>query len=170
MELETSRLIIRHYNLEDVEDASEFLLNEETMHFIPEKFKTKQEVMAFIEVQSQEAKFFPVVLKDEGKVIGHLSFEPFFGDHSYEIGWVFHEGYHQKGYAKEASNRLLDYGFSKLNIHRVIATCQPENPGSWRLMESLGMRKEGDFKQCIPLGDSWWDEYYYAILKEEWPT
>ncbi|KJD52776.1 acetyltransferase, partial [Bacillus amyloliquefaciens] len=26
----------------------------------------------------------------------------------------------------------------------------------------------GFFKKCIPKGNEWWDEYYYAILKEEW--
>lgn len=166
MKIETDRLIIRNYETEDMADAAEFLLDSETMHFIPEKFETAKEMAGFLE--KNQDKFFPVVLKEEEKVIGHLSFEPFFGDHSYEIGWVFNNNFHQKGFAKEAAQALLDDGFKRLGIHRVIATCQPENPGSWRLMESLGMRKEGDFKQCIPVDGAWWDEYYYAVLKEEW--
>lgn len=32
----------------------------------------------------------------------------------------------------------------------------------------IGMRREGYFKKCIPKGNEWWDEYYYAILEEEW--
>jgi len=35
-------------------------------------------------------------------------------------------------------------------------------------MEKIGMRREGLFKKCIPQGEEWWDEYYYAILEEEW--
>ena len=119
-------------------------------------------------LKANKNKFFPVILKSEDKVIGHLSFEAFFGDHSYEIGWVFNEAVHQKGYGKEAAKAMLNEGFTKMNLHRIIATCQPENPGSWKLMEAIGMRREGFFKQCIPTEDGWWDEYYYAVLKEEW--
>ena len=167
MRVETERLLIRTYETTDMDEAAAFLLDTETMHFIPEKFNSKEEMSGFL--QKNIDKFFPVILKEDGSLIGHISFEPFFGDHSYEIGWVFNRQFHQKGYGKEAARAVINEGFTNLGIHRVIATCQPENPGSWRLMESLGMRREGDFKQCIPVGDSWWDEYYYAILNEEWP-
>jgi len=55
-----------------------------------------------------------------------------------------------------------------MKLHRIIATCQPENTSSYRVMEKIGMRREGYFKKCIPTEKEWWDEYYYAILKEEW--
>jgi ribosomal-protein-alanine N-acetyltransferase len=64
---------------------------------------------------------------------------------------------------------LLDYGFTVLQLHRVIATCQPENPPSYRVMEKIGMRREGLFQKCIYRGDDqWWDECFYAILEDEW--
>ncbi|MBF2821239.1 GNAT family N-acetyltransferase, partial [Escherichia coli] len=101
MKIETSRLLIRSYETTDMDDAAEFLLNEKTMAFIPERFSSKEEMALFLEKNKNH--FFPVVLKEEDKVIGHLSFEAFFGNHSYEIGWVFNEDYHQKGYGKEAA-------------------------------------------------------------------
>ena len=165
MRLETERLLIRTYEPTDMEAATEFLLDQETMHYIPEKFADKKEMTLFLEKNKEI--FFPVILKEDNSLIGHLSFEAFFGDHSYEIGWVFNKRYHQKGYGKEAAKAMLDYGFKEKGIHRIIATCQPENPGSWKLMEAIGMRREGFFKKCIPAGDSWWDEYYYAVLREE---
>ena len=166
MRIETDRLVIRKYEESDMDSAAEFLLDKKTMYYIPEKFDNKQEMMLFLE-KNKEA-YFPVELKSSAKVIGHLSFEAFFGDHSYEIGWIFNEKYHQKGYGKEAAKAMLDYGFKEKLIHRVIATCQPENPGSWKLMEGIGMRREAEFKACIPSDTGWWDEYYYAILRSEW--
>ncbi|MEG2709110.1 MAG: GNAT family protein [Vagococcus sp.] len=166
MNIETKRLLIRQYEVSDSKEASTFLLHPEAMHYIPETFETVEEVTHFL--QENRDAYFPVCLKETGEIIGHLFFKAFFGSHSYEIGWIFHPDYHRKGYAKEAAEAVLAYGFLKKEIHRVIATCQPENEGSWRLMDSLGMRREGYFKQCIPKGDTWWDEYYYAILKEEW--
>ncbi len=71
------------------------------------------------------------------------------------------------GYATEAAQAMLHNGFSTMSLHRIIATCQPENVPSWRVMEKLGMRREGFFKKCIPSEEGLWDEYYYAILREE---
>ncbi len=73
-----------------------------------------------------------------------------------------------RGYASETAKALLKYGFEELKLHRIIATCQPKNPPAYRVMEKIGMRREGYFKKCIPHGDGWWDEYYYAISDEEW--
>jgi bifunctional non-homologous end joining protein LigD len=44
---------------------------------------------------------------------------------------------------------MLHYSFEILDGHRVIATCQPENPASYRVMEKLGMRREAHFRKCI---------------------
>lgn len=164
--IETERLLITRYDKKYLDDLCLFLLDEKQMHYIPEHFRDRDSVSKFME-ESQD-KFYLVVLKKEDKVIGHLSFEPFFSDHSYEIGWVFNQAYTKCGYAYEAAYALLNYGFSVLNVHRVIATAQPENTASWVLMEKLNMRREAHFKKCIPYHDTWWDEYYYAILESEW--
>ena len=64
---------------------------------------------------------------------------------------------------------MLDYAFEVRDAHRVIATCQPDNVASYRVMETIGMRREAHFRQCIHRGgDEWWDEYFYAILASEW--
>jgi ribosomal-protein-alanine N-acetyltransferase len=43
---------------------------------------------------------------------------------------------------------MLRYGFESLRLHRVIATCQPENAASWRVMEKLGMQREAHFRKA----------------------
>ncbi|MGX7058821.1 GNAT family N-acetyltransferase [Vagococcus humatus] len=168
MYLETKRLIIRPYQSKDVKAAANYLMDPIVMHYLPEKFSSLTKVKDFTEKESQHGRYFPVCLKETDQPIGHLYFEAFFGKHSYEIGWVFQQDVWQKGYGYEASFALLDTGFKQKNIHRVIATCQPENTASYHLMEKLQMRREGEFKQCIPAQNGWWDEYYYAILQEEW--
>lgn len=49
MKIETSRLLIRSYETTDMDDAAEFLLNEKTMAFIPERFSSKEEMALFLE-------------------------------------------------------------------------------------------------------------------------
>lgn len=112
-----------------------------------------------------------MVRQADGALVGHIMFHPWYAPRTYEIGWAFHPVYHGQGYASEAAQALLDYGFRTMDLHRVIATCQPENPASARVMEKIGMRREGFFRQCIYRGaDEWWDEWFYAILHHEWRT
>ncbi len=169
MRISTKRLTIRPLEIEDQPHLFQYMSNERVMKYIPEGTYTREGILQFIlENQGEQMKHFAVLEKQTKQLIGHLAFHPYFGKHTYEIGWVFHPTFHRQGYATEAAQAMIAYGFEELNIHRIIATCQPENTASYRVMENIGMRKEGHFLQCIPAGNQWWDEYYYAILQEEY--
>ena len=162
--IETERLMIRLYDEKDLDALSEFNLDEETMYYLSETFSSKEDLRTFF--KEHKDMFYVVIHKDSETVIGQLSFKEFYVS-SYEIGWVFNPKYRAEGYAYEAAYALMNYGFNHLNIHRIIATAQPENTASWKLMEKLKMRREGDFKACIHQNGEWRDEVYYAILKDE---
>ena len=98
-----------------------------------------------------------------------MPFHPGFGHATHEIGWVISSGHQGRGYATEAARALMDFAFNKLRCHRVVATCQPENAASWRVMERLGMRREAHFRQALHQKNGmWWDEYFYALLADEY--
>ncbi len=169
MEIRTNRLLIREFEVEDWKAVYEYASKKDVMKYIPEGVHSVEDAKEFVnQNRGVHAEHFPVVEIDTHTLIGHMVFHKYFGDHTYEIGWVFNPSYQQKGYATEAAKGVLDYGFNTLGLHRIIATCQPENVPSYRVMEKAGMRREGFFKKCIPNGDGWWDEYYYSILEEEW--
>ncbi|MEH6945435.1 GNAT family N-acetyltransferase [Bacillus sp. JJ722] len=168
MFLETERLVIRKFVFEDWQAVHDYTSNRNVMKYIPEGVFSEEDAKIFVnENKGKDAEKFPVVLKDENVIIGHIVFHKYFGEHTYEIGWVFNPRYYNKGYASEAALAILQYGFKQMKLHRIIATCQPQNIPSYRVMEKIGMRREGSFKKCIPKGNEWWDEYYYAILEEE---
>ncbi|MGG7620453.1 GNAT family N-acetyltransferase [Bacillus coreaensis] len=169
MFIETERLIIRGFDKNDYHAVYEYTSNADVMRYIPEGVFTMEDAKQFIvKNMGEKVEKYPVILKESNTIIGHIVFHRYFGEHTYEIGWVFHPDYYNKGFASEAAKTVLQYGFEELKLHRIIATCQPENIGSFRVMEKIGMRREGYFKKCIPTDDGWWDEYYYAILEEEW--
>ena len=169
MYIETERLIIERFAENDWRDVFVYTSRTDVMEYIPEGVFTEEDAKDFVMKNAgEDAKHFPVRIKGEETIIGHITFFKYFGDHTYEIGWVFNPDYFNKGYATEAALAVVGFGFAKMKLHRIIATCQPENMPSWRVMEKIGMRREGCFKKCIPHGDSWWDEYYYAVLDEEW--
>ncbi|MEG0439277.1 MAG: GNAT family protein [Solibacillus sp.] len=171
MNITTDRLIIRKFTNDDWRSVHEYKSDPNVMKYIPEGVFTEGATKKFInQNMGDQAEKFPVILIDENILIGHIFFGKYFGEHTYEIGWVFNPKYYNKGYASEAAKAILQYGFEKMKLHRIIATCQPQNIPSYRVMEKIGMRREGYFKKCIPSGNDWWDEYYYAILEEEWKT
>lgn len=168
--LETQRLLIRRFEPNDWLPVSSYATDASVMAYIGGGPLTEAQVQSFIERNMGEhAEAFPVVRKSDGQLIGHMIFHLWFAPKTYEIGWVLHRAFQGQGYAPEAAQVLLTYAFVELQAHRVIATCQPENRSSYRVMEKIGMRREGHFRKCIYReGAPWWDEYFYAVLEEEW--
>jgi ribosomal-protein-alanine N-acetyltransferase len=166
----TPRLLIRPFEPDDWPQVLAYTSDPSTMTYIPEGLFTADKAQAFVaENTSEQAEAYAIVPIGEQHVIGHMIFHPWFAPRTYEIGWVLHKDYHGRGYATEAATALLKYGFESMQLHRVIATCQPENIPSYRVMEKLGMRREAFFRKCIYRGEGpWWDEYFYAILEDEW--
>ena len=69
---------------------------------------------------------------------------------------------------------MLRLGFEELNLSRVTACCDAENAGSWRVMEKLGMRREGLVRGCRRAhkrsSADRGDEVIYTITRNEWET
>ena len=168
--IETEHLRLRRFRPTDWEGVYAYASDEATNYYLGVGAMTEEETRAWVDKQrGDEWTALAVVLKSDDVPIGHLVFHPWYAHRTNEIGWAFHERFRGRGYATEAARALLRHAFETLELHRMIATCQPENIASWRVMEKLGMRREAHFRRCINREDgTWWDEYFYAMLEEEW--
>jgi len=102
-------------------------------------------------------------------IIGDCAFQVFQNDSQQaEIGFTIAREFQNLGYATEAITGLLDYLFSNLNLHRIIAICDIDNRPSVQLLEKLGMRREGYFIENTWFKGTWSNEFLYAILEREW--
>ena len=166
----TSRLLLRPLTVADTSAVHAYTSDAQVMAYVPPHQMTWQQTQAFVAAQTEDdAQAVAIIRTATQHLIGHLIFHPWVAPQTYEIGWVIHPDQQRHGYASEAAHALLHYAFTELHAHRVIATCQPENPASYRVMEKIGMRREAHFRQCIARGDGmWWDEYFYALLASEW--
>lgn len=69
---------------------------------------------------------------------------------------------------------LIKYAFEELGVRRIIAKCDPKNHNSWKLLERVGMRREGTLLQNVYFftdennNPIWKDTYEYAVLKDEY--
>ena len=103
-----------------------------------------------------------------GSVVGLCGVVIVRGSEEGEIWYLVHPELWGKGIATEAAKELLAFGFEEVGLHRIWATCLPENPASERVLQKLGMRKEGFLVQNLKIHDVWKSSFLYAMLAEEW--
>jgi len=85
-----------------------------------------------------------------------------------EVGYIFDPAHAGRGYATEAARALLRLGFEELGLHRIVGRLDARNTASARVLERLGMRREGHFVENELVKGEWTDELVYAMLEREW--
>ena len=147
--LETERLLIRKFDANDWQDLYEYLSLQEIYRFEPGEPINAEQARQLAGERSQADNFFAVVLKSGRKMIGHLYFEQIEPQKflTWELGYIFNPAFQRQGYCTEAARRIVEYGFKDLHAHRITAFCDPANPASWKVLEKIGMQKEGYFNQ-----------------------
>jgi RimJ/RimL family protein N-acetyltransferase len=109
-----------------------------------------------------------IVSESGGELIGLCGIVILGGSGDGEIWYLVHPNCWGRGIASRAVAQLLDYGFTDLQLHRIWATCLPENPASARVLEKSGMRKEGYLVKNLKIHGEWKSSFLYALLDEEW--
>lgn len=171
--METNRLVLRKFNKSDWSDLYEYLSDKNVVKFEPYDTLTIDVCKREAARRSKNDDFWAICVKGTGKLIGniYLSKQDF---DTWELGYAFNAKYHGKGYATEAAKALVEIVFKEKNARRVIARCNPLNVPSWKLLERLGLRREGHlvqniwFKKDEKGNPIWVDTYEYGILASEW--
>lgn len=169
----TPRLILRPFRETDGQALHAYLSLPEIYRYEPGAPISLEEARQLAVERSQSPDFWAVTLKDTGVLVGHLYFAQNEPQEwlTWELGYIFHPAFQGRSYASEAAAALIRYGFAHWGIHRVVAHCNPENRASWRVMEKIGMRREGTFHQNVFFQRNkngepiWQDTYEYAILQ-----
>ena len=177
--LETERLILRKFKEDDFTAVHSYASYAENTIYMQWGPNNEEQTQDFIKRAINRAEENPindyvyaVVLKDSDRLIGGCDFT--ISGTCAEVGWILHRDYWKQGYCTELGKELLRFGFEELKIRRIIAYCDAENIGSYRVMEKIGMRREGLFIEGRPAhkqsDKKYGDDLSYAILKDEWET
>ena len=111
---------------------------------------------------------FKITEMATGQFLGLIGFKLGLAKYSRgEVWYKIHKDHWGKGYATEVLHELIEYGFDKLHLHRIEAGCAVENIGSIRVLEKVGMQREGRARQVLPLKSGWSDNFSYAILSSD---
>ncbi|SNR34922.1 GNAT family N-acetyltransferase [Lutibacter flavus] len=145
--IETERLILREFNINDYKDVYEFGSNIEVQKYtgnqIIESLNSAKELIENV-FYSDYKKYgygrWAVIYKPENKIIGFagLKYLPEFKET--DIGFRILPEYWRKGLTTEASREIIKYGFEKFGLSKIIGITFPENIGSYKVLQKIGMK------------------------------
>lgn len=148
--IETKRLILRHQVPADLDDLWALYCEPEITKYIPDAPRTREEAKEELEWHMNGHPRFPelglwaTIHKETGKFIGRCGLLPWTidGQNEVEVAYTIARDFWGQGLATEAARAILQYGFEKLNLSRLICLIDQENEASKRVAEKIGMKFE----------------------------
>lgn len=185
LRLETDRLLLREFLFNDWQDVHEYACDPEVVRHLEWGPNSKEETIKFVEGTLACQREYPRMVyefavltrpgidvktpPDQTKLIGACGLRLLnHNAEQAEIGYCFARRFWRSGFASEASKELLRFGFHNLGLHRMYATCDNTNIGSSRVLEKIGMRREGLSLKDKKIRGTWRDTLHFAILRDEW--
>ena len=169
MYLETDRMILRKFTMDDLNDLYEIFGDPIVMKHVEPAYsigKTKLFLEKFC-INRQPPGAFAAMLKEGGKVVGYVLFNEQDSASIFEIGWIFNKDFWGRGLAFEICTRLIQHGFEDMNLHKICAQATDATK-SVNLMQKLGMAQEGIQRKHTKSNDGkWLDLHLYAILADD---
>ncbi len=170
--LYTERLVLREFDLEDLDAFYEFGKNKNVgINAGWEPFRNKREAEDILYSYMHMDLLWAIALKEDNKLIGTIGL---YNDTKRDtddvrmLGYAIAEAYWGKGYAAEASKEVMKYGFDKLWLELISAYHYPGNERSRRVIEKLDFMFEGQLRMA---GTMWngepVDYLCYSITKKE---
>lgn len=172
--LETERLLLRPVTDGDVDAYHAIFKDPEVMQFMEtpphaDVATTRAGIKrAAAAAESGEIVQWAIERREDGAVIGRIVLMLAAPQPRAEIGYFLAREAWGKGYAAEAQQRVIDYGFGELELHRLEADVHPENAASLRSLERLGFRREGLLRERWVVAGVPSDSVILGLLAAEW--
>ncbi|HSZ52307.1 MAG TPA: GNAT family protein [Caulobacteraceae bacterium] len=174
--IRTERLLLRDFRFDDFEAVHAYASDPEVVKFMPWGPNTEDDTHEFLKRVVAESATEPrgeyglaIELSAERQVVGSIALHPVdLPNGTMMTGYCLRRDLWGRGLIFEGARALLGAGFGQLGLHRIFATCDVRNTGSWRVMEKLRMRREGLLRKDRLVHGEWRDTLVYAVLAEEW--
>lgn len=167
MQLETERLLIRPYTNEDLDELIEIRSDPDVYRYLGglERQNPAEITKRFaFYLECYEKLGFgmsAMIWKENGENIGGSGLQPLEDTGEIEVGYSLKKAYWRRGIGYECAKAWLTYGFEQAGLERIVAVCDEDNIGSWRIMEKCGMT----FEKTLPAYNM--ECKFYAISKVE---
>ena len=178
IEIKTERLLLRQWKKEDRELFAELNSDHRVMEYFPKTLNRTESNKMAKHLKSLIVKqgwgFWAVELLDNNEFIGFVGLNKPTDDLPFspcvEIGWRLLEKYWGKGYATEAAQGALEFGFTKLGLTEIVSFTSVLNTKSIKVMKKLNMSKSEEYfnHPMIPKGSPLSKHCLYKVSLTEW--
>jgi RimJ/RimL family protein N-acetyltransferase len=147
--LESERLVLREFHLDDAGFILQLLNEVAFLRFIGDKgVRTLADARDYLLKGPMESYhrfgfgLFLTSLREDGAPIGMCGLVKREGLADVDVGFALRSRYWSRGYAVEAAAAVLDYGKRTLNLGRIVAIANPDNHASIAVLERIGLKFE----------------------------
>ena len=154
MILETKRLLLRRFIMNDLKHLFAFYSDPEVVKYIPDAPRTYEETKEELEwflnghPKFPELGLWATIYKENGQFIGRCGLLPWTidGQQEVEVAFALSKPYWGQGLATEAAQGIVQYGFEHLYLSRLICLIDHDNQGSIKVATKIGMTFETESK------------------------
>jgi RimJ/RimL family protein N-acetyltransferase len=173
--LQGERLVLRPHMESDFEAIHGFSSDPEVCRFMQWGPNTAEQTRTFLNgaiinqtVQPKVLYDFVIVVAKTSEVIGSFTLRLTKPDSKLgEIGYVLARSAWGKGYASEAADLVMTFGFEQLGLHKISATCEPLNFASAKVLQKAGLRFEGYLHKHFLINGQWRDSLLFGCVEKE---
>lgn len=173
--LETERLRLRKLSMRDAGDVFDYASVPEVAEHVTWEYhrniSDSMHYLRFITQQYQDGIPSPwgIIHKELGKLIGTIGYHVWSLPNGFgEVGYALSKDFWNKGYTTEAFEEVIKFGFERLKLNRVEATCKLANTASEKVMLKCGLSYEGILRKRLFAKSEYHDLKLYSLLRNEW--
>lgn len=179
-DISTERLLLRRMTMKDAQDIFEYSRDPlVAQHVLWDAQRHISEAKEYVRYMNRRYRddlpsSWGIIDKASGRLVGTIGYMMHSEENaSVELGYSLARWVWGKGYATEALRAVIDYTFETMDVNRIEAQHEIDNPASGRVMEKCGMIKEGVLRQRLYNKGKFVDVALYSILrgdKRPWIT
>ncbi len=172
--LETPRLLLRAFTLGDApvvqQLAGDRAIADTTLN-IPHPYEdgmAEAWISTHEEMREQDLSVtFAIVRRADDVLVGAVGLTVHRAGYRAELGYWIGRPYWNHGYGTEAARVVVGFGFGQLGLHRICAHHLARNPASGRIMQKIGMTREGTLRGYVRKWDTFEDVVVYGMLSDQ---
>jgi RimJ/RimL family protein N-acetyltransferase len=172
--IETERLVLRLYEPTELDALHALRDHEAAVRWLYDDPATLEESRERLARRIGLTRFaltgdgIGFAVEHGGVIVGDASLALASAEHLQgELGYIVHPDHQGRGYATEAAAAVLDLAFDVFGLHRVVGRVEPRNVASARVLERLGMQREGLLVENELVTGEWQSEAIYALRQSQ---
>ena len=170
--IETSRLILRKFTYNDAMDMLCYWISDPLVQYKYREpvYTRKEEVTTLLQkyINSYDKPYYyrwAIISKETNECIGQIAyFLVDINNHFGEIEYCVGRNFQGKGFATEATKAIIDYGFNKINFHKIQICHIEDNFSSKKVIEKCGFKYEGTIRDCFYDNGKYSSKLCYSII------